>query len=78
FEAGDDWFEIILPSLQLIVVKNNVPPQYFDKARFTLERLHLQNDERLIRVRQTWYQMYKDGKSILTDCGKWHLSLPVR
>ncbi len=60
FEVQEDWFEIILPSLQLCLT-DKVPPAQRDRAQFTLTRLHLDHDERIIRVRQQWYQLYLDG-----------------
>lgn len=60
FQVGDDWFEIILPSLQLVLT-NKVPPEERQKAEFTLQRLRLRDDERVIRQRQQWYQLYRDG-----------------
>lgn len=50
----------MLPSLQLIVT-DAVPPAERQKAEFTLQRLHLQDDERVIRQREAWYQLYLDG-----------------
>jgi len=61
FEVADDWFEIHLPSLQLTVTEN-IPEEHRAKAEYTLKRLHLQNDPRVIGPRQVWYQMYQEGK----------------
>lgn len=60
FEIEDEWFEILLPSLQLALT-DKVPKNLRVKAQFTIERLHLVNDLRVIRQRQTWYQMYREG-----------------
>jgi hypothetical protein len=68
FQVGDDWFEILLPSLQLVVT-DKVPPSERERAEFTLQRLHLQDDERVIRQRQQWYQLYLDGDLTLTGLG---------
>lgn len=57
FEVGDGWFELLLPSLQL-VVSSRVPEEFREKAEYTLIRLHLRDDERVIRQRQTWYELY--------------------
>jgi len=59
FQVGDDWFEILLPSLQLVLT-DAVPLRVRQKAEFTLQRLHLRNDERVLRQRQQWYQLYLD------------------
>ncbi|MEA5578933.1 hypothetical protein [Anabaena sp. UHCC 0451] len=69
FEVEDDWFEILLPSLQL-VVSDKVPLEKLEKAEFTLQRLHLQDDERVLRQRQAWYQMYLNGEITLTGLEK--------
>jgi hypothetical protein len=57
--VGAGWFEILLPSLQMRVT-NAVPPADRAKAEFTLKRLKLQDGERIIRWRQSWYEMYKN------------------
>lgn len=64
FEVQEGWFEIILPSLQL-VLSDTIPPDMRPKAEFTLERLHLRDDERVIRQRQQWYKMYQCEKLTL-------------
>lgn len=69
FEVEDDWFEILLPSLQLVMT-DTVPPHQHQKAEFTLQRLHLQDDERVIRQRQAWYQMYLNSEITLTGLEK--------
>lgn len=64
FEIGDDWFEIILPSLQLILTAK-VPPEEYQRAEFTLKRLNLRDDERVIRQRREWYRSYVEGEITL-------------
>lgn len=64
FEIGDSWFEILLPSLQL-VVSDQVDPLFRDRAEFVLTRLHLRDDERVIRQRRSWYALYQEGKLTL-------------
>ena len=54
-------FEILLPSLQLVLT-SAVPSAIRKRADFTLTRLHLRDDERIIRQRQQWYRMYQEGK----------------
>ena len=61
FEVGDGWFEIILPSLQL-VVSDAVPDEQRDRAEFVLTRLHLRDDERVVRQRREWYRMFQEGE----------------
>lgn len=60
FEVENNWFEIILPSLQLVVT-NQVPASMREKAQFTLKRLHLQNGENVMRQRHEWYISYLEG-----------------
>lgn len=61
YEVGDGWFEILLPSLQMQVT-NAVPAARRAKAEYTLKRLKLRDGERIIRWRQSWYEMYKKGE----------------
>lgn len=61
YEVQDGWFEITLPSLQLRVT-DRVPPEKRARANYTLTRLHLRDDERVIRQRHQWYAMYLEGK----------------
>jgi len=69
FQVGDDWFEIILPSLQLVLT-DKVPPEERQRAEFTLQRLHLRDDERVIRPRREWYRSYLDGEITLEGLEK--------
>lgn len=55
------WFDLLLPSLQLIV-SDRIPPAERARAENTLVRLHLRDDERVIRQRSEWYRMYKEGE----------------
>jgi hypothetical protein len=64
FLVGDDWFEILLPSLQLVLT-SAVPEEHRARAAYTLERLHLRDDERAIRQRREWYRMYQDKELTL-------------
>jgi hypothetical protein len=66
FEVGE---EIILPSLQLVLT-DKIPAEERQRAEFTLKRLHLQDDERVIRQRQAWYQLYQDGDLTLEGLEK--------
>jgi hypothetical protein len=61
FEVGDEWFELLLPSLQLMV-SDRIPPAERARAENTLVRLHLRDDERVIRQRSEWYRMYEEGE----------------
>lgn len=61
FQVEEGWFEVILPSLQL-VVSESIPSEYRERAEFTLIRLHLRDDERVLRQRRTWYWLYQQGQ----------------
>lgn len=63
-EVEDDWFEIILPSLQLVAT-DQIPEAYRERANFVLLRLRLRDGEAVIRQRQAWYQLYQEGKLTL-------------
>ena len=69
FEIGEDWFEILLPSLQLVLTER-VPSELRQRAEFTLERLHLRDDERVIRQRRAWLQLYEQGDLTLEGLHK--------
>lgn len=59
-EVQDGWFEVLLPSLQMRLT-DRVPPALREKAAFTLKRLQLDNGERAVRWRQSWYSLYIQG-----------------
>ena len=63
FEVEDGWFEIHLPSLQL-VLSDSIPDEYRARAEYVLERLHLRDDERVMRQRRSWMEAYEQGMSI--------------
>ncbi|WP_201174505.1 hypothetical protein [Pseudomonas sp. S31] len=58
----EGWFEVLLPSLQLVVVLEKVPEELRVAATETLTRLHLRDDERVLRQRRAWYSKYQEGK----------------
>jgi hypothetical protein len=64
FEVADGWFEVILPSLQL-VASERLPAELRARAALVLERLHLGHDERVLRQRREWYRMYQEGELTL-------------
>ncbi|MBF0323330.1 MAG: hypothetical protein ABT940_00375 [Alphaproteobacteria bacterium] len=61
FVVEKDWFEILLPSLQLVLT-DAVPQEFLEQAQYTIKRLKLQDHETLLRTRRMWYQMYLSGK----------------
>jgi hypothetical protein len=67
--VGEGWFEILLPSLQLVVT-DRVPPEERGRAAYTLKRLHLRDDERVIRQRRMWLALYEQGELTLAGLAK--------
>lgn len=65
----DGWFEILLPSLQLVLT-DAISPEERDRAQYTLTRLHLRDDERVIRQRRAWYKLYQEGSLTLDGLEK--------
>ena len=61
FDIVDGWFELHLPSLQLRV-SEIVPDKLRQRAEYVLVRLHLRDDERVMRQRREWYHMYLCGE----------------
>lgn len=61
FLIEDGWFRILLPSLQMMVT-DQVPGGLRALAEETVRRLHLSDDERVIRQRREWYRMYQEGQ----------------
>lgn len=59
-EIGDDWFEVLLPSLEMVCTAS-IPAEYVERAEFTLSTLPLGDDERIRRQRQEWYQLFLSG-----------------
>jgi hypothetical protein len=58
------WFELLLPSLQLVITER-VPAAWRERAERMLARLHLGHDERVVRQRREWYRMYQTGQLTL-------------
>jgi hypothetical protein len=63
FAVLDGWFEVTLPSLQLVVT-DCVPPAIRPQAEWTVSRLHLRDDERVLRQRSHWYAEYQRTRDI--------------
>jgi len=61
FEVQPGWFEVQLPSMQLIRT-DQVPQDLRAKADFTLTKLHLRNGIKVRRNRKRWYDDYKANK----------------
>jgi hypothetical protein len=61
YEVGEGWFEVLLPSLELVVTEK-IPPALRERAERMLQRLPIGRDRRIIKQRQAWYAMYKQKK----------------
>ncbi len=64
FKVKDNWFEIQLPSLQLVLT-HSVPIAQRPLAEFTIDRLGLAHSEVVVRYRRKWFEMYCDRKLTL-------------
>ncbi len=56
FEVEDDWFEVLLPSLELVATAA-LPSAFATQAKTMLKRLG--NDERVMRQRRAWHKRYQ-------------------
>jgi hypothetical protein len=61
FVVHNEWFELLLPSMQLVLT-NKVPEEWRERTQRMLDRLHLGHDERIVRQRREWYRMYQEGE----------------
>lgn len=57
YKVQDDWFEIQLPSLQMVLT-NSVPARQKKLAEFTIQRLGLRDGEVVVRYRKEWFDLY--------------------
>jgi hypothetical protein len=58
FRVSDEWFEILLPSLQLVLTER-VPIRHRSLLEKTLELLQLGNGEVIVRYRASWFTLYR-------------------
>lgn len=70
YEVGDDWFEILLPSLQMRMT-DRVTAKMRKRAELTLRRLGLDHDERIVAYRAVWWRMFLSIDDLLAGahCG---------
>jgi len=64
FQVRDEWFEIQLPSLQLLLT-STLPVNKKRVADLTMEKLGLRDDEVVIRYRRKWFELYQERKLTL-------------
>jgi hypothetical protein len=70
YQVKKGWFEILLPSLQLVVT-DKIPRSYKDKAAFTIQRLGLRDGERVIKWRRSYLEQYEKGNLSLDGLRAW-------
>jgi hypothetical protein len=58
FLVQPGWFEITLPSLQLLPT-DKIPDDFREIAVFTVNRLGLRDHEVMIRYRESWFALYR-------------------
>lgn len=61
FEVQAGWFEVILPSMQLIATAQ-VPAHLRAKAAFTIEKLKLDNGPKIRKTRRGYYEDFKANR----------------
>lgn len=64
FEVKNEWFKILLPSLQLVLTPQ-VPKSRRKLAEFTLIQLGLRDGEVVVRYRAEWFRLYRERKLTL-------------
>ncbi len=65
YEVGHDWFEILLPNLEMVIVEERIPKEWLDDAIFTLKTLGLGDDADMIAMRREWYDEFIHGRADL-------------
>jgi hypothetical protein len=61
FEVDDEWFQLLLPSLQMVTT-DRIPAELRERAETMLIRLHLGHDERVVRQRREWLGLDERGE----------------
>ena len=61
YDVEDGWFEVLLPSLQLVAT-SEVPESKRTLVETTLSELPIAHDERVIRQRRAWLEAYERGE----------------
>jgi hypothetical protein len=76
FIVGDDWFEILLPNLEMIMT-DHVPEGYRGDARSTLRELGLGYGADILEKRRSWYKQFNEGIATLSHLAR-HAPLIAR
>ena len=64
FEVRDEWFEILLPSLQLVVT-DECPPEFRKQAKTMLDKLGLGHAAWIIDIRRSWFEEWENQRLTL-------------
>lgn len=67
FDIGDDWFEILLPNLEMIMTEH-VPEGYRGDARSTLRQLGLGYGGDILEKRRSWYHQFYNKEEPSNEC----------
>jgi hypothetical protein len=70
YEVGADWFEVVLPSMELVARFERIPADRHALVRATLATLPLVHDERIVRQRREWYAMFCAGELSIEGLGR--------
>lgn len=65
YVVGPGWFEVMLPSMELVARYDRIPEEHHPLVKTTLATLPLVHDERVVRLRREWYAVYREGKLTL-------------
>lgn len=66
FDVGSDWFEILLPNLEMFMT-DRVPEGYRGDARATLRQLDLEYGSDILEKRRSWYHQFYNKKDPSTE-----------
>lgn len=70
FKVEDDWFELLLPSLQLRLT-DKVPATCRKLAEFTICNLGLDHGEKVVRYRQEFFRLWQAGRVTIDFLDEW-------
>lgn len=65
YKVGNDWFEILLPNLEMIITEY-VPEGFRGDARAMLHHLGLGDSDAILKIRHSWYEPFIDGDATVT------------
>ena len=77
YEVRAGWFEVVLPSMQLVLNQAKIPARLLAKAQFTLDRLPIRDDERVVDYRASCYTQFKNSPDQITARQWLHREAPL-